>query len=171
MRKSFSVCPPSVGRVPGKTATTTMLQHSCGRNSRFSNSEDYQLYRQSNNRIESEEQDPTRGRRSSFREGMPLWRIKSNHSRRRRPTRNPGNRFSSRSIEPICLLGLVVSDNSTIGDHPIIEDVSEIANAGNDLDVESVDQVREIGDLPREKHAETRSVQSKLFARPSDAFG
>ncbi|XP_011690979.1 PREDICTED: thrombospondin-1-like [Wasmannia auropunctata] len=37
----------------------------------------------------------------------------------------------------ICLLGLVVSDNSTIGDHSITEDTSEISNTGN---LDSVDQ-------------------------------
>ncbi|XP_014468093.1 PREDICTED: ADAMTS-like protein 3 isoform X2 [Dinoponera quadriceps] len=40
----------------------------------------------------------------------------------------------------ICLLGLVVSDNSTIGDHSITEDVSEISNTGNDFAVDAVDQ-------------------------------
>jgi len=40
----------------------------------------------------------------------------------------------------ICLLGLVLSDNSTIGDHSMIEDTSEI-NTGN-LAVDPVDQVK-----------------------------
>ncbi|XP_034173183.2 ADAMTS-like no long nerve cord isoform X1 [Osmia lignaria lignaria] len=39
----------------------------------------------------------------------------------------------------ICLLGLVVSDNSTIGDSNI-EDVSEVSEANNNLDVDSGDQ-------------------------------
>lgn len=42
----------------------------------------------------------------------------------------------------ICLLGLVVSDNSTIGDHSITEDTSEISNIGNNLAVDAVDQVK-----------------------------
>ncbi|XP_043498775.1 protein madd-4 isoform X2 [Polistes fuscatus] len=41
----------------------------------------------------------------------------------------------------ICLLGVAVSDNSTIEDHSAIEDVSEIANVANNLDiVDTVDQ-------------------------------
>ncbi|XP_076177522.1 ADAMTS-like no long nerve cord isoform X2 [Ptiloglossa arizonensis] len=39
----------------------------------------------------------------------------------------------------ICLLGLVVSDNSTIGDS-VIEDVSEVANTGNNLNADSGEQ-------------------------------
>ncbi|XP_043590523.1 protein madd-4-like isoform X1 [Bombus pyrosoma] len=39
----------------------------------------------------------------------------------------------------ICLLGLVVSDNSTIGDS-IIEDVSEVSEANSNLDADSGDQ-------------------------------
>ncbi|XP_050482472.1 protein madd-4 [Bombus huntii] len=39
----------------------------------------------------------------------------------------------------ICLLGLVVSDNSTIGDS-IIEDVSEVSEANSNLDTDSGDQ-------------------------------
>ncbi|XP_029672449.1 protein madd-4 isoform X3 [Formica exsecta] len=40
----------------------------------------------------------------------------------------------------ICLLGLVVSDNSTIGDHSIAEDASEISNTGNNPAADAVDQ-------------------------------
>ncbi|XP_011640880.1 ADAMTS-like protein 1 [Pogonomyrmex barbatus] len=40
----------------------------------------------------------------------------------------------------ICLLGLVVSDNSTIGDHSITEDTSEISNTDNNLAANAVDQ-------------------------------
>ncbi|XP_011333048.1 protein madd-4 isoform X2 [Ooceraea biroi] len=40
----------------------------------------------------------------------------------------------------ICLLGLVVSDNSTIGDPSITEDASEINNAGNNVAANAVDQ-------------------------------
>ncbi|XP_078047657.1 ADAMTS-like no long nerve cord [Augochlora pura] len=39
----------------------------------------------------------------------------------------------------ICLLGLVVSDNSTIGDS-ITEDVAEVSNASNNLDADTVEQ-------------------------------
>ncbi|XP_036139996.1 protein madd-4 isoform X3 [Monomorium pharaonis] len=42
-----------------------------------------------------------------------------------------------------CLLGVVVSDNSTIGgggDHSITEDTSEISNTGNNLAVDAIDQ-------------------------------
>lgn len=41
----------------------------------------------------------------------------------------------------ICLLGLVVSDNSTIGDHSIAEDVSEINETGDNAATGTVDQV------------------------------
>ncbi|XP_067210775.1 ADAMTS-like protein 3 isoform X4 [Linepithema humile] len=40
----------------------------------------------------------------------------------------------------ISLLGLVVSDNSTIGDHSITEDASEITNNGNNYATDVVDQ-------------------------------
>ncbi|XP_043685807.1 protein madd-4 isoform X2 [Vespula pensylvanica] len=40
----------------------------------------------------------------------------------------------------ICLLGVAVSDNSTIDDHSAIEDVSEIANVANNLDIDNIDQ-------------------------------
>ncbi|KAF7415152.1 hypothetical protein HZH68_003641 [Vespula germanica] len=46
---------------------------------------------------------------------------------------------------PICLLGVAVSDNSTIDDHSAIEDVSEIANVANNLDIDNIDQVIEKG--------------------------
>lgn len=46
----------------------------------------------------------------------------------------------------MCLLGLVVSDNSTIGDHSTIEDVSEITNTDNNLEVDSVDQAIGLGE-------------------------
>jgi len=42
----------------------------------------------------------------------------------------------------ICLLGLVVSDNSTIGDPSIAEDASEINNAGNNVAASALDQVK-----------------------------
>ncbi|XP_011264169.1 protein madd-4 isoform X2 [Camponotus floridanus] len=40
----------------------------------------------------------------------------------------------------IYLLGLVVSDNSTIGDHSIAEDASDISNTGNNPAADAVDQ-------------------------------
>jgi len=47
----------------------------------------------------------------------------------------------------ICLLGLVVSDNSTIGDPSIAEDASEINNAGNNVAASALDQVKTISSL------------------------
>ncbi|XP_076230521.1 ADAMTS-like no long nerve cord isoform X4 [Nomia melanderi] len=43
------------------------------------------------------------------------------------------------SSQTICLIGLVVSDNSTIGDS-VIEDVSEVTNTGNNLDADTGEQ-------------------------------
>lgn len=44
----------------------------------------------------------------------------------------------------ICLLGLVVSDNSTISDRSITEDTSEVSNIGNNPAVDAVDQVKRL---------------------------
>lgn len=60
----------------------------------------------------------------------------------------------------ICLLGLVVSDNSTIGDS-IIEDVSEVSEANSNLDTDSGDQVSQLQTLFPKTNLQT--LQHYLF--------
>ncbi|KAI4485017.1 hypothetical protein M0802_012857 [Mischocyttarus mexicanus] len=64
----------------------------------------------------------------------------------------------------ICLLGVAVSDNSTIDDHSAIEDVSEVANVPNNLDVvDTIDQELRWWNIETATKMQAETLQGKTL--------